>query len=296
MNYKKTKLKHIIDIPYVVTVHYFEYTQNYIFSGEAHDFWEFVYVDKGEVTAITHDKEILLRAGDIIFHKPGEWHNIKNNEKKASNVVIIAFYMSSKSENFFYNKVTKISNSQKLLLSKIMDESVAAFSSPLNNPYTEKLIENPGTDSQQQLISLYLTEFMVLFLHEKSDKRPPRIHYIADNTTFAAANDYMNRNISKKLYVSDIAGYLNISEASLKKLFRENAGCGVIEYFNNMKIDKAKEYLREKNYNISGISEKLGFNTAFYFSYCFKKNTGMSPSEYAESVKSILEIKGEMLH
>lgn len=74
MSYTGSKLNIDILITKLYTVHYFEYSKDYKFIGEAHDFWELVYVDKGDITAIAGDDEIALRQGDIIFHKPnGEY-------------------------------------------------------------------------------------------------------------------------------------------------------------------------------------------------------------------------------
>ena len=49
--YSGTRLRDEIVISELVTVHYFELAKDYKFPGERHDFWEFVYVDKGEITA-----------------------------------------------------------------------------------------------------------------------------------------------------------------------------------------------------------------------------------------------------
>ena len=61
-----------------------------------------------------------------------------------------------------------------------------------------------------------------------------------------------------------------------------------MEYFINLKIDLAKKYLREDNYNISQISEILGYSGIHYFSRQFKKATGMSPTEYSTSIKAMV--------
>jgi YesN/AraC family two-component response regulator len=60
-----------------------------------------------------------------------------------------------------------------------------------------------------------------------------------------------------------------------------------------MKIDRAKEMIREKKYNFSEISERLSFSSIHYFSRRFKLITGMTPSEYAASVKSMSAEKEE---
>ena len=54
-----------------------------------------------------------------------------------------------------------------------------------------------------------------------------------------------------------------------------------------MSIELAKKYLREDNYNISQIAELLGYSSVHYFSLQFKKETGMSPSEYSTSIKAM---------
>ena len=55
MTYVKTKLQHSIDIDAIITLHYFEYMKNFEFKGESHNFWEFLYVDKGTVAVRADD-------------------------------------------------------------------------------------------------------------------------------------------------------------------------------------------------------------------------------------------------
>lgn len=63
----------------------------------------------------------------------------------------------------------------------------------------------------------------------------------------------------------------------------------MIDYFNNMKIQLAKQMIRDGNKNFSQISDYLSFNTSNYFSKRFRLVTGMSPSEYARSIKGLSE-------
>jgi quercetin dioxygenase-like cupin family protein len=76
MSFVKTVLNQYFEIDSVVTVHYFEFACDYIYEGEAHDFWEFVYVDKGELENMADDKGFKLKQGEMIFHKPNEFHNL----------------------------------------------------------------------------------------------------------------------------------------------------------------------------------------------------------------------------
>lgn len=67
MTYVKTTLQHSIDIDAIITLHYFEYMKNFEFKGESHNFWEFLYVDKGTVAVRADDTWTTLYTGDISF-------------------------------------------------------------------------------------------------------------------------------------------------------------------------------------------------------------------------------------
>ena len=61
MTYIKTKLKRSIDIDAIITLHYFEYMKNFEFKGESHNFWEFLYVDKGTIAVRADDTWTLSK-------------------------------------------------------------------------------------------------------------------------------------------------------------------------------------------------------------------------------------------
>ena len=62
-----------------------------------------------------------------------------------------------------------------------------------------------------------------------------------------------------------------------------------MEYFSALKIKAARRMIREGRLNMTQIALHLGFQSVHYFSRRFKQFTGMSPSEYAESVKMLAE-------
>ena len=125
--YTGTRLNDEIKISRLYTVHYFEYSKRFSFTGESHDFWELVYADKGDVTVFADDKSFVLEQGNVIFHKPNEWHNVRANGVDAANITIITFASPSKAMSFFENKILSVGQKQKELLSKIVSEYTNAF-------------------------------------------------------------------------------------------------------------------------------------------------------------------------
>ena len=60
MGFVHTILNEVFQIDSIVTLHYFEFAKNYVFEGERHDFWECVYVDKGEIEIIHNDYRLIV--------------------------------------------------------------------------------------------------------------------------------------------------------------------------------------------------------------------------------------------
>jgi len=292
MDYVAVNLKDEIKINKLVTVHYFEYTKNYTFQGESHDFWELVYVDKGQIIAYADDRVFPLKQGQVVFHKPNEWHNINADGVVAANVSIVSFVCNSKAMEGFENLVYNINFHQKELLSKIVKESEDVFANPLNDPYTSEMIKNK--DSQigaEQLIKMYLTEFLISVLRTKNvyekNSSLSLIRYKTNNETTDTIIEYLSRNLENKITFTDVAKHLHLSKTTIKTVFAQNTGMGVMKYYNKLKIEKAKMYIREENYNISQIANILGYDSIHYFSKQFKAHVNLSPTQYAKSIKSV---------
>ncbi len=291
MNFHAALLREDIVIRKLYTVHYFEFSKEYKFIGEKHDFWEMVYVDKGDVTVIADDKEILLRQGTAIFHKPNEWHNIFADGKIAPNIAIVTFGCDSEAMNFFEGKILSVGQQQKTLISKIIAEYANAFSTPLDDPFTNRL--KPGENElfgSRQLIKCYLCELLISFIRNDSNegqKSLPTINYSSSILNIVIG--HMNMHLSENITLDDLARICGTSKKTVENSFRQNVGKGAIEYFIFLKIEQAKKYLREENYNITQIAELLGYSNIHYFSRQFKKVTGMSPREYSVSIKAITQ-------
>jgi AraC-type DNA-binding domain-containing proteins len=99
---------------------------------------------------------------------------------------------------------------------------------------------------------------------------------------------YLNDNISNRVTLKEVAELVKLSPTYLSKSFKEITGYSLIEFFNKMKIDKAKQLIIEGDKKIKEVSEILGFKDEFYFSRIFKRIEGISPSEfYSKNVHGV---------
>ena len=99
--------------------------------------------------------------------------------------------------------------------------------------------------------------------------------------------EYLEQRLEQSLSIDQICRDNLIGRAQLERGFRAQTGGGVIDCFNRMKIEAARQMIRSGQLNITQIAARLGFSSVHYFSRRFKSITGMTPSEYAGSVKML---------
>lgn len=87
-------------------------------------------------------------------------------------------------------------------------------------------------------------------------------------------------NVHIPLNIDDLSHTVGISKSHLCKLFKEDCGMTINDYIRKLRIELAKEFLKNSPYSISKIQESVGYKSRTHFYYTFKRLTGMSPMEF----------------
>lgn len=90
---------------------------------------------------------------------------------------------------------------------------------------------------------------------------------------------YIEENISRVIYVDELANLVDLSLAYFKAWFKESIGTSPKEYINRKKISQAKIDLKTEK-SVTKVAFNLGYNSSQYFATCFKKYTGVTPSQF----------------
>lgn len=284
------ELQKPLEISRLYSVHYFEYTSDYAFAGESHDFWELLYVDKGTICVERDGERLDLTRGEMIFHAPGEFHALSANGVVAPNLIVVSFPCESPAMEFFRGRVTSTGAEERVLLARIVGESRVIFSTALDDPHTNTLLRRDTVPfGSEQLLAAAVEELLIRLIRRgdalvvKTPQPRQAQERIGDIVT------YLEQRLDQPLSLQQICRDNLVGRAQLERYFHEQTGGGVIDYFNKMKIHAAREMIREGRLNFTQIASKLGFQSVHYFSRRFRLSTGMSPSEYAESVKMLSE-------
>lgn len=106
------------------------------------------------------------------------------------------------------------------------------------------------------------------------------------NRLVKTAIDFIHFNYQSDINLDCIARKIYITPGYLSQLFKQETGVNFLDFLNQYRIEKAKEYLSGsfmKNYE---IADKIGFKDEKYFSQVFKRYTGLTPSQYRDSCSS----------
>jgi len=107
--------------------------------------------------------------------------------------------------------------------------------------------------------------------------------YFPDDKEFSKIKKavyYINTNYDKKFSVDDLAKMCNMSKYYFIKIFKNVMKVTPQNYHTLLVMEYSKLMLTDTKMNISEIANSLGVYDSLYFSRMFKKNTGVTPSEY----------------
>lgn len=100
------------------------------------------------------------------------------------------------------------------------------------------------------------------------------------------AVEYINSHYHDEgLCLESICRHVYVNESYLRSLFRSKTGMTVTDYITNVRMGKAKELIEKGGLKFSELCLRIGYTDQAYFSRCFKKYFGISPSEYENTLK-----------
>ena len=290
-NFTRIGFDRIINVEKLITIFYMEFSKSFSYEGERHDFWEMVYIDKGEMICTADKNRFVLKSGEMTFHKPNEYHNLSGNNSVAPNVSIITFECKSRAMKQFEGKIFKLDPEEKNLLSMLFSEGLSCFKMmDEHNPLLQKLIKIEDAPYGSSQMTKNLLEIFLIKLSRNTDvlTKKMRRSYVIDGVDIPynvkEILDYLEDHLYEKISITDIAKGLGKSESAIKQLFSQYRKGGIMKYYNELKIKEAKKMIREDHYNMSQIADMLGYDNPQYFSKCFKNAINMTPREYKTSI------------
>ncbi len=128
-----------------------------------------------------------------------------------------------------------------------------------------------------EYINLCINYLLASFTHVSQFRL---VKEAGENDPVAQGINFMLENLSRKLRLSEIASQTGLSASYYSSLFQNRTGHSPIDYFIQLKIQRACRLLDNSGWLIADVSRETGFDDQFYFSRVFRKVMGMSPAQY----------------
>ena len=246
--------------------------EDFYYDGEMHDFWEMIYAKEGSITISEDDKIYEISKGQAVFHKPMEFHRLKCKKGQKAQLVIISFTSEGELISPLGNGIFELNLYLEQMLFDTLNQITASFDC------SEIPVKASKKVSVEENLSIVKLETLLLsILAEISPSRKEAYSVGAYN--YKKIIEIMNSHLDENLSVDEIAALCCLSTSNLKKTFKTYAGCGVTEHYNRLRIIRASEYLKS-GMSVTDISRRMAFSSVGYFSNVFKRETGLSPTQY----------------
>ena len=253
------------------TFFYQEKEQGFVFPGESHQMPELTYVDQGCIHSVADGQDLLLKQGDIVIYGPGQWHMQYADIGVAPRYVTLTFDISGFDVTPLINRKFAAPQQAVHLLQQMLRE--------------QERMDKFSND----MILAQLTQLLLTLLREceapSGGKLQTSNSVHSENEIIRQAQIFISSHIREKLSVPLVARQVDVSPSYLTALFHKNLQISPGEYIRRIKLQESKQMIRDNNLNFTEIAAELQYSTVHHFSRQFKEKFGITPTEYAKSVR-----------
>ena len=220
-----------------------------------HTVWELVYYLSGEGTVHVEDRTYFFHPGDIIIQPPHIPHYDVAKDGVDDIFVLFSHCDFPPDRALFLQDTRGIAG----LLEQMHTE--------YHSPHENRMII---CEALMNVLYQYVIAFRK---EEREETYSPQVLRFIDN---------LIENFSRRDYtIQDAMQEIPYAEDYFRKIFKAETGKTPVHYLHELRLNHAKQLLRDSSFRIKDVSQMCGFEDPYYFSRLFKKNTGLYPSEWA---------------
>ena len=265
------RIDHKIRVSGLYTFFYQEKEQGFLFPGESHAITELTYVDQGSLHSVADGQDLLLNQGDIVIYGPGQWHMQYADVDMSPSFITITFDLAGEYPAELINRKFTIPQSAVSTLQRMLREL------------------DRMDDFSADMVICMLQVLLLELLREQANPVGTKLRATnavnSENEIIRRAQQYISEHVREKLTVPLVARHVDVSPSYLTALFRKNLQISPGEYVRRIKLQESKQMIREDNMNFTEIAAALQYSTVHHFSRQFKDKFGITPTEYAKSVR-----------
>ena len=219
-----------------------------------------------------------LSRGDVLIRRPGS--SVSSLGAQKSYILTLDFSMES--QPLVYSR--NIPGKKQRETENALITSLPPVIHP-RNPYAlfeiyEKLNKMKNTASKA---ALSLVD-EIIFLLNADLAHEEFLILNSQNSVVDKAISYMEKNLSSKITLDELSGFVNLEKSYFIRLFKKETGLTPFKILNEMRLDRASDLLATTDMKISEIASSVGFGTTSFFISEYKKRFGITPREHRKNI------------
>lgn len=250
--------------------------------------YEMIFVSGGECKITIDKTPYICKKNDVVFIRPGVSHKFECFEDKAFVQPHIHFDVcySDKSEEtpVSYKEKSAMSEYELSLIQEdfLKDVEIPDVFVPYDIEKFKKVfyeVIRLFSEKKQNFELLYKAELLKL-LGLIFEQFEDKIEVEKSDSTILSVKNYIDSNYLSVITLDALAVQFHINKFTLLRKFKAAYNQNVIAYYHTKRVQYAKRMLEETSLSVYALSEKLNFGDIYSFSRFFKKQVGVSPTEY----------------
>lgn len=242
----------------------FQFEKSYIYEEHCHDEYEINYINSGKCIMVIGGKSIALDKGDCVVISPGIAHNFIVSKDRSCRIMQLEFFENSDRYSIGKIDFLRLTNCTDILES-------------LSNLYKYRKNIN-SSEYFNKLFELELSKlFVIIAMHSDIEEAFQKKY---EHHLLKGIFEYIDNNYGYNINLDNLAQEHNMSSRYLRKLFVQSTGLSAIDYITALRLEKAKDLLKNSKNSVSQIALDVGYNSCQYFSSIFKNKIGITPGEF----------------
>jgi len=247
--------------------------------------YELIYIESGEFTLNYNEMDYKCREGQFILLRPGVPHSFSEIKDQLSQPHIhfdMMYSVNSRKTPVSFKDINEFTPWEHVLMQKDIFEDYPQLPF-VTFSQKEKVLELfYGIMDEKQESGLVQKARLIQILGMLIAENFPNSFLKAENSYSIAhqLKDYMDSEQGMSARLSDFEKQFSYSKYYLERQFKKSYGESIISYRNKKRMETAAKLLRTDP--VTGVSEKLGFNSIYAFSRAFKQYFGVAPSKFVD--------------
>lgn len=239
----------------------------FLLPGQAAAGYLLTWLEQGQLHLVADGKDVLLQPGELWICAPNQWHMQYADITESPQFISILLETTQMDLHILTGRKLTCDEPCFQLFSQVLRELDS------EEPFSGDMI----------FVLLEMALLRLLRAHNAAPTPTPALH--AENRIIHRAQQYAAAHIRDKLTVPTLAKGADVSPSYLTALFHKHLGISPGEYIRRLKLQEAKELIRAGKLNFTEIAAVLNYSNVHHFSRQFKDKFGISPTEYANSIR-----------